>query len=977
MNSDLASDSTYSSTPTITKVRRTRISASVPTNPHILYKSSPYPKPTRLNPVSSCDSHSSFASNSTTKTKSTILNNVNSDKLRQHIEEQYKSLVNSEARYYYYIEDQSIIMHMDEQLKKATDGTYFIRPAGSNEANSDIAYILHFVSHNEIARIPICYNKERRVYSFLSGYGIGSEVRREYPGVDLLIQHKQQNTFYELQYPFRICLYQSIHVLNGKCIPLPDEIRVLDRQNTILHELAAQGLTHYFNELIHISETDNHSLQKEALFIRNKINGRNKQGLTPLILAVQAKKYDFVEILLNNKADINITDGQGLSPLHHACRQANHKMLKKLIQRDADVHYFNRSQTIDDTYQSNLSAFHYLAMAKDAPTKNIKLCATDLIERGCPLMPLTKEGKSPFDIAHMYKNSTYECVKIFCNNYQFNNLMPIEVSSRNEAKSMLSDLACPNILGKLRLRLKQYDKKDCRRKNGLFLFYKTRKTRSQPNEEYGLCVHYNEQVFVYPITQKYTSSIIGLSKSSWETIFNYSLITDTVTDDHIQIIVFKTYEELIYSHTKYKGLLPTVLTDFVRKENGELITMEATELLLPTDPISNTSEYDSTDSEFETDVDSIDHINLSDIHSIKLLDENRHRLIWLAKVRFDDTTSFSIIIKDYLPKNEIDLYKQYRLNEFNHFPQYQSNQTNEEFSYEFNTRNSTDYKYESRLLLDQLKSHPFIVHTFICNYHPKNDLRIFMEYLPQGNLHAHLTQLKPESLDPLVNAYHWIYQLAQVMAYLTQQKIVHRDLAARNILLKNEKYIKLSDFGLSRFEGVKLDKNDCTVSPPWAAPECFDRQQSLSSLADVWSFGVVIWEIYSFGTKPYEKETNYKSNSNSQQLIRLLKQFLVEQGRRLSKPDRCSASMYDLMCHCWNGTISKRPSFEDIINDLNEMILMKDCLAPFTREERKIWKTAKEQYLSIYQSYQPPSSDDSPYTQVEDENEDKYITISL
>ncbi|CAF4372994.1 unnamed protein product, partial [Adineta steineri] len=145
------------------------MSASVPTNPHILYKSSPYPKPTRLIPASSCDSHSSFASNSTTKTQSTILNNVDSDKLRQHIEEQYKSLVNSEARYRYYIEDQSIIMHMDEQLKQATDGTYFIRPAESNEPNSDITYILHFVSHNEIARIPICYNKERRVYSFLSG----------------------------------------------------------------------------------------------------------------------------------------------------------------------------------------------------------------------------------------------------------------------------------------------------------------------------------------------------------------------------------------------------------------------------------------------------------------------------------------------------------------------------------------------------------------------------------------------------------------------------------------------------------------------------------------------------------------------------------------------------------------------------------------------------------------------------------------
>jgi hypothetical protein len=225
-------------------------------------------------------------------------------------------------------------------------------------------------------------------------------------------------------------------------------------------------------------------------------------------------------------------------------------------------------------------------MAKGATTKNITQCVRHLLECKCSLMPLTKEGKSPFDIAEMYQNSAYESVRIFCNRYQFNNLLPIEVSSRNDAKTMLSDLACPSLWGKLRLRLKHCNNRDCVGNDGLFLLYKTRKTRSQPNEEYGLCVHYGGQVFTYIISRKHKSTVIDPSNTAWETVYNYSLISLAIKDDYAQVILFKTCEELIYSHTKYKGILPTVLKDFVRKDNGELTTMNATELLLPNNETS-------------------------------------------------------------------------------------------------------------------------------------------------------------------------------------------------------------------------------------------------------------------------------------------------------------------------------------------------------------------------------------------------------
>jgi len=375
----------------------------------------------------------------------------------------------------------------------------------------------------------------------------------------------------------------------------------------------------------------------------------------------------------------------------------------------------------------------------------------------------------------------------------------------------------------------------------------------------------------------------------------------------------------------------------------------------------------------DINVNSINHFDISQILSVKLLNENHRRLIWFGMVRLDSTISFPIIIKDYLPNEDIDSYKQFRLNEFNTDSRHRNNTAIDEFPYEFSSRTRLEYNHESKLLLHELKNHPLIVHTFICNHHLKRDLRIFMEYLPLGNLHSYLTQLEQTSLDPLINAFHWIYQLAQVMAYLSNKKIVHRDLATRNILLQDETHIKLSDFGLSRLEGVLPEGKDRILSPRWAAPECLDRRQAISSCSDVWSFGVVIWEIYSFGAIPYEADTN----NNSQELVLLLKRYLIEQGRRLSRPDSCSESVYDLMCHCWNGNSDKRPRFVHIINDLNGMNTRKDCIVPFTREERKAWAKANEEYLAIKLKFSTLSTGVAEYIEVEDnENDDKETIVT-
>ena len=225
-------------------------------------------------------------------------------------------------------------------------------------------------------------------------------------------------------------------------------------------------------------------------------------------------------------------------------------------------------------------------MAKGATTRNIKQCAMHLLECGCPLMPLTNEGKSPFDIAQMYQNNAYECVKLFCNRHQFINLPPIIVSSRNDAKTILSDFTCPNIFGKIRSRLKQYDNRDSLRSDGLFLLFKTRRSKNHPNGELGLCVHHNGQVFVYSITEKHKSSITDPSTPSQTIQYNYCLITDTIKDDKAQVVVFRCCEELIYNHTKHEGILPIKLENYIRKTNREIIVMKASTLLMPNNQLN-------------------------------------------------------------------------------------------------------------------------------------------------------------------------------------------------------------------------------------------------------------------------------------------------------------------------------------------------------------------------------------------------------
>ncbi|KAM7006929.1 receptor tyrosine-protein kinase erbB-3a isoform 2-T2 [Tautogolabrus adspersus] len=204
---------------------------------------------------------------------------------------------------------------------------------------------------------------------------------------------------------------------------------------------------------------------------------------------------------------------------------------------------------------------------------------------------------------------------------------------------------------------------------------------------------------------------------------------------------------------------------------------------------------------------------------------------------------------------------------------------------------------------------------------PGASLQLVSQLSSQGSLLEHVKNCK-NKLSPqrLLN---WCVQIAKGMYYLEENRVVHRNLAARNVLLKNNYTAQISDYGIADLlypDDKKYFYNEIKAPIKWMALESilFRRYTHQS---DVWSYGVTIWEMMSYGAEPYAAMRPTEVPD------------LLEKGERLSQPQICTIDVYMVMVKCWMIDENVRPTFKELANEFTRMardpprylVIKEDC----------------------------------------------------
>ncbi|XP_041475386.1 tyrosine-protein kinase ZAP-70-like isoform X3 [Lytechinus variegatus] len=202
--------------------------------------------------------------------------------------------------------------------------------------------------------------------------------------------------------------------------------------------------------------------------------------------------------------------------------------------------------------------------------------------------------------------------------------------------------------------------------------------------------------------------------------------------------------------------------------------------------------------------------------------------------------------------------------------------------------------------------HPHIVRMIgICH---AAEMMLVLELAELGPLHRYLKRHREMSTR---NVLELMYQVAQGMCYLESRQFVHRDLAARNVLLVDETFAKISDFGMSKALGLDNQYYVAETAGKWPlkwyALECIYKFK-FSSKSDVWSYGVTLWEALSFGKKPYP-------GMSGQDVVEY-----IQNGSRLDQPERCPDDVYHLMLKCWEDEAKDRPGFREIESSMSDIL---------------------------------------------------------
>ncbi|XP_074678589.1 tyrosine-protein kinase Tec isoform X4 [Strix aluco] len=211
-----------------------------------------------------------------------------------------------------------------------------------------------------------------------------------------------------------------------------------------------------------------------------------------------------------------------------------------------------------------------------------------------------------------------------------------------------------------------------------------------------------------------------------------------------------------------------------------------------------------------------------------------------------------------------------------------------------------DFIEEAKVMMKL--THPKLVQLYgVCTQ--QRPIYIVTEFMEHGCLLNYLRQKRGVlSKDILLTM---CQDVCEGMEYLERNSFIHRDLAARNCLVSDSGVVKVSDFGMTRYvlDDQYTSSSGAKFPVKWCPPEVFNYSR-FSSKSDVWSFGVLMWEVFTEGKMPFEKSSNYEVVT------------MVSQGHRLYRPKLACKQVYEMMMMCWQEKPEGRPTFEDLLHTI-------------------------------------------------------------
>ncbi|XP_066543333.1 receptor tyrosine-protein kinase erbB-4 isoform X1 [Amia ocellicauda] len=186
-------------------------------------------------------------------------------------------------------------------------------------------------------------------------------------------------------------------------------------------------------------------------------------------------------------------------------------------------------------------------------------------------------------------------------------------------------------------------------------------------------------------------------------------------------------------------------------------------------------------------------------------------------------------------------------------------------------------------------------------------IQLVTQLMPHGCLLDYVHEHKDNIGSQLL--LNWCVQIAKGMMYLEERRLVHRDLAARNVLVKSPNHIKITDFGLARLldaDEKEYNADGGKMPIKWMALECI-HYRKFTHQSDVWSYGVTIWELMTFGGKPYDGIPTREIPD------------ILEKGERLPQPPICTIDVYMVMVKCWMIDADSRPKFKELAAEFSRM----------------------------------------------------------